>query len=207
MRYGVRPQDGSFAKSDREYGIREAGAHVGARSAAREGARGLKYNRLASVMGMGYGIQPNMVSNVNSSAGALSGAYQNQANMFQNQGQMYNNQAYQDAYGVSNTIGNMDWAGMWNSTKGWWNQRQLNNNTSVGGYTDSDRRLKENITKIGEINGKNIYKWKWNDIARALGINSANVGVIADEHIDSGFVHVGPRGYLQVDYDGLFASS
>lgn len=123
MRYGVRPQDGSFAGADRQYGIREAGAKVGAFSQARESKRGLEYNRLASVVGMGYGIQPSMIGGVNQSAGNLGNMYGSQATQYGNIASMWGNTAAQNAYGVGNIMGSMDWQGMWNSTKGWFNNR------------------------------------------------------------------------------------
>jgi len=89
MRYGVRPQDGSFAGADRQYGIREAAAHVGARSQARESKRGLKYNRLASVTGMGYGVQPSIIGGVNQAAGNLGNMYGNQATQHGNIASMW----------------------------------------------------------------------------------------------------------------------
>jgi hypothetical protein len=121
MRYGVRPQDGAFAKSEREYGIREAGAHVGARTAARESKRGLEFDRLTNVVGMGYGLKPSMTAGVNQASRSLMGAYGNQGTQYGNIASMWGNTAAQNAYGVSSAIGAMDWAGMWNSTKGWFN--------------------------------------------------------------------------------------
>ena len=45
----------------------------------------------------------------------------------------------------------------------------------------SDRKLKDNITKIGEENGFNKYKWVWNDLANKLGLFGEAFGVMADE--------------------------
>ena len=79
----------------------------------------------------------------------------------------------------------------------------LRQQTSINGRTDSDIRLKTNITKIGEQNGINLYTWDWNDIAKARGVNSPTIGVIAQE-VDPAFV-TEKDGYLQVDYSGLFS--
>ena len=45
----------------------------------------------------------------------------------------------------------------------------------------SDRRLKKNITKIGEHKGFNIYSWTWNIVAEKMGLAGSTVGVMADE--------------------------
>lgn len=45
----------------------------------------------------------------------------------------------------------------------------------------SDRRLKENIKLIGIEKGHNIYSWKWNSIAKKLGITGRSVGTMAEE--------------------------
>ena len=67
----------------------------------------------------------------------------------------------------------------------------------------SDERLKDNITKIGEINGQNIYRWTWNKVARWLGIGKQpTIGVIAQETPPE---YVSVRdGYLAVNYEDLF---
>lgn len=48
----------------------------------------------------------------------------------------------------------------------------------------SDARLKQKIQKIGQSkNGHNIYIWKWNAKAKELGIDTPEIGVIAQEVI------------------------
>ncbi|MCH7941889.1 MAG: tail fiber domain-containing protein [Proteobacteria bacterium] len=73
----------------------------------------------------------------------------------------------------------------------------------------SDVRLKDNIEKIGVINGHNIYQWEWNDIAKGLGVNDPTTGVIAQElretHPELVFVD-SDSGYLEVDYGNLMLS-
>ena len=69
----------------------------------------------------------------------------------------------------------------------------------------SDVRLKEDIEHIGMHKGFDIYKWKWNDRARELGVTAPTIGVIAQEVLDTG--HVTLRdGYFDVDYAGLFGA-
>ena len=45
----------------------------------------------------------------------------------------------------------------------------------------SDRRLKDNIQKVGTENGHNVYTWRWNEKAHQLGLHGVGKGVIADE--------------------------
>ncbi|MCP4252801.1 MAG: tail fiber domain-containing protein [Candidatus Scalindua sp.] len=50
------------------------------------------------------------------------------------------------------------------------------------GYsTFSDRRLKDNIAKIGEKDGLNWYSWTWNEKAKDLGLEGEGEGFLADE--------------------------
>ena len=49
------------------------------------------------------------------------------------------------------------------------------------GFTASDRRLKDNIQKVGVENGFNVYTWDWNEKANQLGLHGNGRGVIADE--------------------------
>lgn len=69
----------------------------------------------------------------------------------------------------------------------------------------SDARLKEDIQPIGVVNGHNLYTWKWNNEAIALGADQQpNYGVIAQEvaHIE-GAVFEDESGYLKVNYEVL----
>lgn len=71
----------------------------------------------------------------------------------------------------------------------------------------SDRRLKKNIRPIGSIKGHKMYRWTWNRIGNALGLEGDTIGCLADE------VHkIVPEavtlkdGFLYVNYDriGIF---
>lgn len=44
-----------------------------------------------------------------------------------------------------------------------------------------DPALKENVKKIGEAGGYNIYEWDWNEKAQAMGAVGKGVGPMADE--------------------------
>lgn len=61
------------------------------------------------------------------------------------------------------------------------NSQNLMNLASLGLAAFSDRRLKDNIQKVGTENGYNVYTWDWNDIAKSLGLEGIGKGVIADE--------------------------
>jgi hypothetical protein len=68
----------------------------------------------------------------------------------------------------------------------------------------SDKRLKENIKKIGTLNGFGWYSWTWNKLALKLGLEGNSTGVIADKVklIRPGLI--GEReGFLTVNYSGL----
>ena len=45
----------------------------------------------------------------------------------------------------------------------------------------SDIRLKDDVNKIGEKNGYNLYEWKWNDKANELGLYGKDTGVMYHE--------------------------
>ena len=68
----------------------------------------------------------------------------------------------------------------------------------------SDVRLKKDIQYLGKHEkGFGVYKWNWNDDAKAMGINDRTVGVLAQELIEymPEAVSVHPKGYLQVNYN------
>jgi hypothetical protein len=54
----------------------------------------------------------------------------------------------------------------------------------IGKLIYSDRRLKKNIKKIGEVNGFNWYAWDWNLTAQKMGLKGATMGCMADEVFD-----------------------
>lgn len=71
----------------------------------------------------------------------------------------------------------------------------------------SDIRLKEAITKIGQLSDKiGLYRWKWNDTAKALGITTPEAGVLAQEveAVMPKAVSTAPNGFKQVHYDMIF---
>jgi len=74
-------------------------------------------------------------------------------------------------------------------------------------FTTSDENLKTDITLVGKAkNGIEIFTWKWNKLAKKLGLNkNPEVGVIAQKvmktHPD--FVKRHKDGYLMVNYEVL----
>jgi hypothetical protein len=73
----------------------------------------------------------------------------------------------------------------------------------------SDINLKDSITKIGELSDKiGLYRWKWNETAKALGIDTEEVGVLAQEveAVMPEAVSTAPNGYKQVRYDMVFSA-
>lgn len=65
----------------------------------------------------------------------------------------------------------------------------------------SDRRLKNNIEKIDEVNGYNWYMWDWNIVANKMGLEGKSEGVLADEFVDTHPDCIGIKdGFIVVDY-------
>jgi hypothetical protein len=65
----------------------------------------------------------------------------------------------------------------------------------------SDRRLKENIEKVGEIDGINIYTWDWKPEYKDIVGDQPAKGFIADE-VPSHMRFAGISGFDMVDYSG-----
>ena len=70
----------------------------------------------------------------------------------------------------------------------------------------SDRRLKTNIRKVGELaSGLNTYFWDWTEEAKKFVGNQVTFGVMAQEAMEifPEAVSTSPSGYLQVDYSRI----
>jgi len=73
----------------------------------------------------------------------------------------------------------------------------------LGMYGLSDKRLKQNIIKIGKTKEDiGIYIWKWKEFAKKIVGDVPNIGVIAQEvmRIKPEAVIIGNDGYLRVNY-------
>jgi len=65
----------------------------------------------------------------------------------------------------------------------------------------SDRRLKKNLEKIGEVNGHNWYVWDWDIVANKMGLEGKSEGVLADELVKTNPECIGIKdGFMFVDY-------
>lgn len=60
----------------------------------------------------------------------------------------------------------------------------LGNLGLTAAYMFSDRRLKKNVEKIGEVKGFNFYSFAWNSIANKLGLFGKTCGCMAEEVFD-----------------------
>ena len=71
----------------------------------------------------------------------------------------------------------------------------------------SDARLKQDIQKVGEVNGINVYTWRWTPEALDIVGDQPEFGVIAQEVAETKpeAVTVGGDGFLRVDYGRVFA--
>lgn len=188
QRYGVKPTDGAARQSEREYGIAKSTAHSGIRNKARQDSAGIKFNRLSNIHGSLQGVGPALGSQVGNSYSRTGRAYGSLADSQWDQSTRRYGAAKEDAAGWGKAIGGIDWEGAWARATG------------------SDRRFKDNIVEAGTWKGIQLYSWDWNELAKKHGVSGPTTGVIAQEHLDSGFVHEAENGYLYVDYDGLFGS-
>ena len=103
-----------------------------------------------------------------------------------------------------------------------YNTKAQNQASKKGGNTDlataaitaggmaamSDKRLKEDITSVGVIDGHKVYKWIWNDKAKKLGLVGKGMGVIAQEvEKYAPWAVTLKDGYKAVYYDSLFEAT
>ena len=191
QRYGVRPQDGAYNKSERDYAINKSTAHSGIRNKARQDSAGEKFRRLSGIHNSLQGVGTNLAGQVGQGYSRTGSSMNMQANRMTGNANNTYNRGMDDAAGWGAAIGSLsevDWGKAW------------------GGVRNSDLELKENIALIGQKSGINIYVWDWNDKAKELGIDDPIIGVIAQEHMDSGCVFSGENGYLYVDYPALLKS-
>lgn len=71
-------------------------------------------------------------------------------------------------------------------------------------FNFSDRRLKNNIEKITEVDGHNWYVWDWNIVANKMGLKGKSEGVLADEIVNTNPDCIGFKdGFMIVNYTKL----
>lgn len=79
---------------------------------------------------------------------------------------------------------------------------------AAAAFGASDQRLKTDVEPIAgaTLAGAQLYRWRWNDEAKALGLEGPAYGVMADEVLEAHPDAVGViDGYLAVDYGALLA--
>mgnify|MGYP000282823145 CR=1 FL=1 len=118
-RYGIKPTDGAARQSQREYGIKRGAAHVGARSAARSGAKQMKYARRADLYNSGQGIGSQNASAVGNAMANQQNAAASGANAAGASARYNDQQGTANAAGWGQAIGSVDWGGIFNQVKGW----------------------------------------------------------------------------------------
>jgi hypothetical protein len=80
----------------------------------------------------------------------------------------------------------------------------VNAGTQAAATAFSDKRLKQNIVKVGEKNNLNWYSWDWNDLAKGVGLTGSDEGHIAQEvQSTRPELVVEKDGYLAVNYGGF----
>lgn len=157
------------------------------------------YNRSLNLAGIS-GLA-NLPSNANAIAQSTAGIGQTLA-----QGRVADSQAtiaaqnqnFQDIMG----IGGMAFGGMGGGV----GANPYAGGGQLGGSMNSysDPKLKTNITRVGERNGHQWFKWTWNKAAEALGLHGSSEGVMADLVKSYMPDAVGNRdGYMTVDYSRL----
>jgi hypothetical protein len=83
-------------------------------------------------------------------------------------------------------------------------QNILQSGLLAGSLFASDERLKENIKKIGEEKGHNIYSWTWNELAKSFGLTGDSFGVLAQEvNKTRPDAVITDGGYMKVKYNML----
>ena len=89
----------------------------------------------------------------------------------------------------------------YNPTTGMWNAPSM---------LPSDSRLKESITKVGQVNKDiGLYTWKWNEKGKEIAGNNPEFGVLAQEVMQTmpEAVLLDANGYYKVDYSQLNLSN
>lgn len=114
------------------------------------------------------------------------------------------NQIAQQTSQIGQTLGMGQIAGAQAEQAG--TQQMINNTMGWANVAAnfSDRRLKNNLEKIGEVNGHNWYMWDWNIVANKMGLAGKSEGVLADELVKTNPECIGIKyGFMVVDYTKL----
>ena len=176
------------------------------------------YNRLAGMSGTGQtsaGQMGQMGASYASGQGQLGANYagrmgqmgSNASNLLGNIGQNFGNAAAQQ-YGLA---GNARASGIFGQQQASANQNnQMWNVIGSGAAMFSDTRLKEDIKKVSELNGHNLYSWTWkNNHPKVDQRGKTGFGVIAQEveRTRPDVISEHETGYKMVDYNSLFGGA
>lgn len=145
-------------------------------------SRGTQFNELAALLGLQQVSQPQLQNFFNPGQINTTDAFGLQQQALQN---VFNTQSGNAA---SKKGGTADLAGLLGTA-------------AIGAASASDRRLKDQVVKVGKYRDNNVYLFRWNKKAKPLGLEGYSMGVMADE-VDPKFVTV-RNGYLAVDYGAL----
>lgn len=116
-RYGIKPGDGQFGRTARDFDMREAGAEIAARQTERRNADDDRFNKLASVYGAGSAMQRTALQGYGGASGSLMNALSSVGATHGDRAQMQGNAAagaYDAAFG-------QDWDGIIDNTLGIFN--------------------------------------------------------------------------------------
>lgn len=132
-RYGIKPTSGAAQQAEREFGIARGASHVGARSAARRGAKDQKYARRKDLFSVGQGISSSDASRVTNAMGNQQRASRGAADSYGNEARYQDRRAAEDQAGWGNLAGGIDFGGIFNEVKGWGSGSGGGNGNSSGG--------------------------------------------------------------------------
>jgi hypothetical protein len=112
------------------------------------------------------------------------------------------NAPWQNLNNYYNIVGSGNWGGTSAGGGPSSGNQLMQMGTQLGGaylMGQSDRRLKTNIQKVGEVDGLNVYTWDWNEIGIPLVGLQPSKGFIYDEVPDN-MKFLSLSGYGMVDY-------
>lgn len=165
------------------------------------------YNRLAGMSGTGQASTAQQGQAGANYAGRMGQMGQNYAGSMSALNQNFGNAAAQ-SYGLA---GNARASGIFGAQQAGANQRSQQNDLIKTGLSFfSDNRLKEDIKKVSELNGHNLYSWTWkSNHPKAGQRGKTGFGVIAQEveRTRPDVISEHESGYKMVDYNSLFGGA
>ncbi len=187
-----------------------AASRANAAMAAQTAANRLSFDQDNAMFNNSLKVNQNGISNLNQYSSFGQNVQNNGNTMLNNSGNSYGSlgqQAGQTGYGIG---------GLGNSYNSSMNQSQAQADQGKGsmlggiaggvGSFFSDRNLKDNIQKIGELGDLNLYTWDWNEAGKMIAGTTPPIGVIAQEvqEIYPQFVILDEdSGFLKVLYEDL----